>query len=103
MAGDYSMDPEKRNLRLEARAHIEVQQVIDAGRLPFPVLSTDTICQIHKDFCHRLPDELLVVRNQDSDEQLVLVPGELRTQHVKLFTSAPLVQGLSMPQISPVS
>jgi Fic family protein len=84
MAGDYSMEPEKRNLQLEARAHIEVQQVIDAGKLPFPVLSTDTICWIHKEFCRRLPDELLVVRNQDADKELVMVPGELRTQHVEV-------------------
>src|SRR5687768_4052361 len=31
MAGDYADEPEKRNLQLEARAHIEVQAIIDAG------------------------------------------------------------------------
>src|SRR5215207_2033141 len=30
LAGDYSTEPEKRNLQLEARAHIDVQQKIDA-------------------------------------------------------------------------
>ncbi len=31
MKNDYSADPEKRNLQLEARAHIAVQQWIDGG------------------------------------------------------------------------
>ena len=36
MAGDYSAEPEKRNLQIEARAHIDVQQKIDAGSAPQP-------------------------------------------------------------------
>ncbi|MEN9222413.1 MAG: hypothetical protein Q6M04_08240 [Thermostichus sp. BF3_bins_97] len=36
LAADFSTDPEKRNLQLEARAHIEVQQLIDWGAVPGP-------------------------------------------------------------------
>lgn len=31
---DYSANPEKRALQLEARAHIEVQRMIDGGQAP---------------------------------------------------------------------
>lgn len=33
LQNDYSADPKKRNLQLEAKAHIEVQKWIDAGGL----------------------------------------------------------------------
>lgn len=35
LVADYSSDPRRRDLQLEARAHIEVQQVIDVG-IGFP-------------------------------------------------------------------
>lgn len=84
MAGDFAHEPEKRNLQLEARAHIEVQQLIDRGEMPFPPLSRDGICWMHKEFCRRLPDELLIVRNPDTGEKIKMVPGQLRTRHVKV-------------------
>lgn len=54
MAGEYTQEPETRNLQLEARAHIEVQQLIDSSEVPFPVLSLDGIYWIHGEFCRRL-------------------------------------------------
>lgn len=84
MAGDFAHDPEKRNLQLEARAHIEVQQLIDRGEMPFPVLSLDGICWMHGEFCRRLPDELLIVRNPDTGEEIKMIPGQLRTRLVKV-------------------
>ncbi|MBB2842032.1 UNVERIFIED_ORG: Fic family protein [Rhizobium etli] len=84
MAGDYAREPEKRNLQLEARAHIEVQQLIDRSEMPFPVLSLDGICWMHGEFCRRLPDELLIVRNPNTGEEIKMVPGQLRTRHVKV-------------------
>lgn len=53
MAGEYAQEPEKRNLQLEARTHIEVQQLIDSSEMPFPVLSLDGICWTHGEFCRR--------------------------------------------------
>jgi len=84
MAGDFAQEPEKRNLQLEARAHIEVQQLIDGGETPFPVLSLEGICWLHGEFCRRLPDDLLIVRNPDTGEEIKMVPGQLRTRHVKV-------------------
>jgi hypothetical protein len=37
LQGDYSQNKEKRDLQLEARAHIEVQRMIDRGEAPSPV------------------------------------------------------------------
>jgi len=74
MVGDFSGEPEKRNLLLEARAYIEVQQLVDRGDMPFPVLSIDGICWLHEEFCRRLPEELLIVRKPDTGEEIRMIP-----------------------------
>lgn len=38
---DLAKEPERRNLQLEARAHIEVQRLIDRGEAPSPALLVD--------------------------------------------------------------
>jgi Fic family protein len=55
--GDYAREPERRNLQMEARAHIDVQRLIDRGEAPTPVVSKEFIIWIHREFCRRLPDE----------------------------------------------
>lgn len=82
LAGDYAREPEKRNLQLEARAHIEVQAMIDRGEMPHAVMSVDAIRWIHREFCTRLPDELLVAKDPRTGEEAKVEPGELRTRHV---------------------
>ncbi len=82
MAGDYASEPEKRNLQLEARAHIEVQQMIDAGEMPYPALSIEGLCWIHEEFCKRMPDDLLWVQDSNTGEAYPVVPGQFRTRHV---------------------
>ena len=79
----YSPNPKKRILQREARAHIEVQRLIDNGEDPeeSPV-STTYIQWIHREFCRRLPDELLWVENPDTGEQVRVVPGKLRDGEV---------------------
>lgn len=84
MAGEYAREPEKRNLQLEACAHIEVQQLVDRNEMPFPVLSLEGICWMHEEFCRKLPDDLLIVRNPDTGEEIKMLPGQLRTRHVKV-------------------
>lgn len=84
LVGDYAAEPRKRNLQMEARAHIEVQAMIDRGEMPHPVISAEGILWLHREFCKRLPDDLLWVENQDSGERLQVIPGELRTHHVKV-------------------
>ncbi|MBV6418206.1 MAG: hypothetical protein CMLOHMNK_03005 [Steroidobacteraceae bacterium] len=84
LAADYSSDPHRRDLQLEARAHIEVQQMIDerAAELPRPPISRAFIEWTHREFCSRLPETLLVLVNPDTGERVPVVPGELRTRTV---------------------
>jgi Fic family protein len=88
--GDYAQEPERRNLQLEARAHIDVQRMIDRGEAPSPVVSTAFILWVHREFCQRLPDELLWAENPKSGEKLRVVPGELRTRHVEVGRHVPI-------------
>lgn len=87
---DYAQEPERRNLQLEARAHIEVQRMIDRGEAPSPVVSTEFILWVHREFCQRLPDDLLWVINPETGEKLRVVPGELRKRHVKVGRHVPV-------------
>lgn len=84
LAGDYSREPERRKLQLEARAHIEVQRLVDAGEAPAAVVSVEFIRWLHQAFCERLPDELLWVENPDTGERQQVVGGELRKRHVRV-------------------
>jgi hypothetical protein len=66
LKGDYSSDSHKRNLQIEAQAHICVQEWIDQGGLKGRALTKSGIRGIHKRFCERLPDDLLWVSNSDT-------------------------------------
>lgn len=90
LAADYSADPHKRDLQLEARAHIEVQRMIDArADLPRPPASRAFIEWTHREFCSRLPESLLTVGNPDTREQLQVVPGQLRQRGVAIGRHIP--------------
>src|SRR6201997_145725 len=54
---DYSKDAGKRNLQLEARAHIEVQKWIDEGGLKGRAITVEGICEVHLRFCELLPED----------------------------------------------
>ncbi len=84
LAGDYAQDTTRRNLQLEARAHIEVQQLIDRGQAPAPVVSVEFLRWVHREFCQRLPEELLWVEHPDTGARLPVIPGEFRTSHVQV-------------------
>ena len=85
LRNDLSRDVRERDLQLEAKAHIAVQQWIDGGGLA-PGLSAkvDGIREIHRRFCDLLPDDLLWVGNPATKERTRVVPGELRTSDVKV-------------------
>src|SRR2546427_5122075 len=58
LKNDYSNDPRKRDLQLEAKAHIVVQQWIDAGTLRSGrAIRAETIAEIHRRFCELLPED----------------------------------------------
>src|SRR5258708_28004777 len=77
---DYSNDARKRDLQLEAKAHINVQKWIDEGGLRGRVLTSDGVCEIHLRFRALLPDDLLWVKDPATKERIRVVPGELPTR-----------------------
>lgn len=81
---DYSADQEQRNLQLEARAHIKVQEWIDSGGLKGREMSAAGLCEIHRRFCEELPDELLWVEHPNTRERLPVIPGEFRQHDVEV-------------------
>ncbi len=79
MAEDFSSEPEKRALQKEAVAHIAVQKLIDTGNDPdVTPLSKEYVLWLHREFCERLPEELLWVENPDTGEKIKVRPGILR-------------------------
>jgi Fic family protein len=90
LAHDYSTEPKKRNLQLEAVAHIEVQQMIDAGLdAPASPVSVEYIRWLHREFGSRLPDEQRWVENPNTGERIRVIPGELRARDVKVGVHIP--------------
>ena len=90
LADDYSSDPKRRMLQLEARAHIEVQRLIDYGDDPEESpYSAAYIRWVHEEFCRRLPDELLWVENPDTGARARVVPGEFRDGEVQVGRHLP--------------
>ncbi len=83
LRGDYSQDSRKRDLQLEAKAHISVQEWMDAGGLPARrAVSRDGLCEIHRRFGELLPDDLLWVADPKSGERVRVVPGDIRKRDV---------------------
>lgn len=82
MRSDFSADPEKRNLQLEATAHVKLQQWIDEGGISGRATSVASVQEIHQRFSEHLPDELLVARDPDTAREIKVVPGELRRDDV---------------------
>lgn len=81
---DYSADPKKRNLQLEARAHIAVQTWIDDGAMTDAPTAPASILELHRRFCDLLPPELLIVDAPERGEQVPVAAGALRTRYVKV-------------------
>lgn len=83
MRNDYSADPKKRNLQLEAKAHVAVQKWIDETGMAEPAAPA-SIIELHRRFCDLLPPELLFVEKPATGEKIPVVPGELRTSYVEV-------------------
>ena len=90
---DYSDDPKKRDLQLEAKAHIQVQKWIDGGGLAGRATSADAILEVHQRFCALLPEDLLWVENKETGKRIKVTPGELRAHDVKVGRHIPVSPG----------
>jgi Fic family protein len=81
LADDLDAGP-RRDLQVEARAHIRVQQEVDAlfreGRLDEPA-SSDFVRQLHRNFYRGVPRTMLVVKANDGRD-FVMIPGDFRTR-----------------------
>lgn len=84
LKNDYSANAEKRNLQIEAKAHITVQKWIDNGGLRGRSTTIEGLCEIHRRFTELLPEELRWVEDPDTRERIRVVPGELRQRDVKV-------------------
>jgi len=93
LKGDYSLNTKKRNLQLEAKAHIDVQRWIDNGNLLGRSVDADGICEIHKRFCEQLPEELLTITEPETGKKETVIPGSFRDKDVKVGVHIPISPG----------
>jgi Fic family protein len=83
LKNNYSKDARKRDLQLEAKAHIAVQKWIDGG-VTGRAVTSNGIREIHRRFCEELPDDLLWVEDPVTKERVRVVPGALRARDVRV-------------------
>ena len=87
---DYSKEPRKRSLQMEAQAHIEVQRLIDQDAGPAVDPATcQYILWLHKAFVERLPDEMLWAINPDTGKRIKITPGKYRDGGVSVGRHIP--------------
>ena len=91
--GQTSRDPKKRDLQLEAVAHISVQRWIDEGALNEGAATAANIREIHRRFYEALPDSLKWVENPDTGEKQPVIPGESRKKDVEVGRHVPVSPG----------
>ena len=84
LRGDYSSEPEKRDLQLEAKAHIAVQAWIDDGGLGDRILTGEGLRELHARFCENLPERLLMIQEPGTGASFRMTPGAFRQHDVKV-------------------
>jgi Fic family protein len=81
LSNDFEADQGRRNLQLEAAAHVRVQAAIDRmaadNELPEPA-SGIFIRMLHREFYRDAPDAMLRVAG--TDREILMLPGEWRTR-----------------------
>jgi Fic family protein len=94
LKNDYSQDRRKRDLQVEAQAHIAVQQWIDAGGLKGgAAIGAAAIIAIHRRFCELLPEDLAWVEDPITRERIRLSPGAFRARDVRVGTHVAISPG----------
>ena len=80
LANQLDAVTERRNLQIEARAHIRLQREVDrrhkTGDLPEPA-SVSFIRWLHRSFYQDAPEAMLIIEGQG--RKLLMTPGEFRT------------------------
>jgi Fic family protein len=79
LAGNWDRDESRRNLQLEAAAHVRLQRTVDRlaseGALPAPA-SQEFILWLHQEFYRGAPKSVLRIKSAHG--QVVMKPGEWR-------------------------
>lgn len=89
---EYDTDTQKRALQELSLAHIEVQKEIDRRLAEAPELnicSTEFICWIHKAFYEQVPEDFKRIEDPETDDILVMKPGQLRDRLVEVGRHKP--------------
>jgi len=81
LAGELDRDEGRRNLQLEAAAHVRLQREVDRmgndGTLP-PPASREFILWLHREFYRDAPEAMLLIKTERAE--LRMEPGEWRTR-----------------------
>ena len=92
LAGHLSPNPERRTLQLEARAHVDVQRLVEKrleNDAPVAIAGLDFLSFIHREFYQRMPSEWRVVRDAAGTRERLVVPGEIREEDVEVGRHLP--------------
>jgi len=93
LKNDYSNDRGKRDLQLEAKAHISVQKWIDDGGLKGRAFTSEAVREVHRRFYDEVPDDLKWVEYEATQTRLPVVPGGLRENDVEVGRLVPISPG----------
>src|SRR5271157_5362551 len=77
LRADFAAEPKRRDLQLEAAAHIAVQTAIDSGGMNVDVSLSSLAIDIHRRFYERLPDSLRWVEEPITGRRIEVLPGRL--------------------------
>jgi Fic family protein len=75
---DFAAEPKRRDLQLEATAHIAVQAAIDSGAIDAAQPPSALAAEIHRQFYDRLPDSLRRIEELGSGRLVEVIPGQWR-------------------------
>src|SRR3954462_915848 len=83
LEGKFDQDTARRNLQIEAAAHVRVQRELDFmahGKLPEPA-SVEFIRWLHREFYRDTPKEMLTIRGSGREFLMEPGPWSLREEH----------------------
>ena len=90
--GEYDEDPLKRDLQRESVAHVHVQNWIrQQAPAQASIYSCDFLKAIHREFYAQLPEHMWEIKDEDGTVKGKVVPGEWRTDPVKVGRYVPLL------------
>lgn len=90
LSAEFALEPKRRNLQLEAAAHIRVQEMLDAGSDPrVSPSSREYLLWLHQEFYRHLPEEFLWVENPETKKRKKFRPGEVRDGEVQVGLHLP--------------